>query len=334
MNNEIMIYDAIDGWSITPQSIAEKLAQIPKDQTPVVRINSPGGSVFDGIAIYNVLKARGVETIVDGIAASIASIIFLAGSKRTMSEGSVLMIHNPWSFAMGDADAMRKEADILDALKANLVSIYKSNTALEEDEINALLNDETWLNADESIEKGFATEKTDSKMQQVAKFDLTKFAKCPNHLLQPQTEAAQVTEEEHKALLDSALEKQRAEFEARIQEIEAKNEAEKKAEQDRQDKIRASADVTQSALAETLIRNGASVEDALGQLLNDLKGRAPQASQSTNPDLDQFRNGAPLPASNGDSGSVDHKEVFNSIKDPAERARYFEKHKNELKKGA
>jgi hypothetical protein len=210
---------------------------------------------------------------------------------------------------------------------------FQSNTALEEDEINALLNDETWLNADESIEKGFATEKTDSKMQQVAKFDLTKFAKCPNHLLQPKTEAAQVTEEEHKALLDSALEKQRAEFEAEIEQIKASNEAEKKAEQDRQDKIRASADVTQSALAESLVRNGASVEDALSQLLNDLKGRAPQASQEPKSDLDQFRNGAPLPASNGDDSTEREalKAQMQEIKDPVARAKFYQEHKNKLK---
>jgi ATP-dependent protease ClpP protease subunit len=336
--SEILIYGAIDGWEITPQYVMEKLNEIPKDQTPVVRINSPGGSVFDGIAIYNLLKSRGVNTIVDGVAASIASIIFLAGQEREMSDGSVLMIHNPWTFAGGSADDLRTEADVLDTLKASLMSIYTTQTGLTEDEISGLMDAETWFNADQSIEKGFATKKAESKSQQVAKFNLTRFKNYPMDY-KPKAQEVEVTEEEMKAKIDeavaSALDAQKAEFEKEKEQMKADFEASQKAEEDRQDAIRQNALPEQAEIVAKLIKEKTPLAEALQAINLDLRERMASASRTPQAQeaqaLEAFRNSAPQPAQGAEVDKVDHKEVFNSIKNPVERAAYYEKHKNQIK---
>lgn len=332
--NELLIYGPIDGWSVSPETIKAQLDQYPKDEKILVRINSAGGSVLDGIAIYNLLKMRGVDTIVDGIAASIASIIYLAGQERTMSEGSVLMIHNPWTFAGGEAEDLRKEAEILDKLKGSLVDIYTASSGLAESDIITMMDNETWLNASEALEKGFATNKTDSKPAQVAKFDLTRFKNCPSYYKNQTTEADKVTEEEHKAALDQALADQKAQFEKDIEALKAKFEEDQKAEEDRQNSIRALADKSQGELADKLIREKVALVDAQAQLLTDLKARlqnpAPASAEGAN--LEAFRNSAPAPASTeGSETPRDYRAEFAAIKDPRERAQFFNKHKNQLK---
>jgi ATP-dependent Clp protease, protease subunit len=128
-----------------------------------VQINSPGGDVFAGQAIYeNILDFKRksgaqVDVRVYGLAASIASIIMLAGDERIMGAGSFVMIHNPWSVAIGDSVEMRKTADLLDKVGGSLVEMYDAATALTRDEIVAMMDAETWLTPQESIEAGFAT---------------------------------------------------------------------------------------------------------------------------------------------------------------------------------
>ena len=338
--SEILIYGAIDGWEITPQYVMEKLSEIPKDQTPVIRINSPGGSVFDGIAIYNLLKSRGVKTIVDGVAASIASIIFLAGDEREMSEGSVLMIHNPWTFSGGDAEQLRKEADVLDSLKASLMDIYTSKTGLEESELSALMDAETWFSAEEAIEKGFATSKTDQKASQVAKFNLTRFKNYPNKGIEQPKNEVQVTEEEVQAKIDEAVaavkEEMTAQFEKEKEQMKASFEEEKKAEEDRQDKIRSNAIAEQAEIVAKLIQEKTPLADALQALNLDLRERMKNGTPAQDQgDLSAFRSSAPAPSQGSTEGGnqVNHKEVFNSIKNPVERAKYYEAHKEAIKKG-
>jgi len=123
-----------------------------------VRINSVGGEVQEGITIYNLLKsyAGNVKVIVDGWAASIASIIALGGDELVMNEGSFIMIHNPWTGMMGEAKDLRQEADLLDLMTNELVNIYVQATGLDEGEIRQMMDEETWLNPTDAIEKGFA----------------------------------------------------------------------------------------------------------------------------------------------------------------------------------
>ncbi|MFK5951773.1 MAG: Clp protease ClpP [Desulfobacterium sp.] len=122
-----------------------------------VSIYSNGGSVFAGLAIYNALRNHRakINIFIDSLAASIASVIAMAGTV-SMPRNAFLMIHNPWSYADGDAEAFRKMADTLAKIKDSLVSVYHAKTGIAVDEISTLMNDETWLTADEAMAKGFA----------------------------------------------------------------------------------------------------------------------------------------------------------------------------------
>ena len=157
----LSIYGPIgaDMWGdgITAQSVSDALKAESKSVT--VRINSPGGSAFDGVAIYNLLKSSGkqVDVIVDGMAASAASIVAMAGNTITMSTGSVQMIHEGQAMAFGSADDMRKMADTLTTVTSSIADIYVAKTGLPKDEVLAMQNVETWMDADEAVAKGFAT---------------------------------------------------------------------------------------------------------------------------------------------------------------------------------
>ena len=125
-----------------------------------VHINSNGGDVSQGLAIYNTLKNSGVEviTIDDGFACSAASVIFMAGTKRQMNSASLLMIHNVWTYGEGNSEDFRKLADDLDTINQASVEAYKSVATISEDQIKELMNNETWISPKEAVEYGFATE--------------------------------------------------------------------------------------------------------------------------------------------------------------------------------
>lgn len=136
-------------------------------ETLNVHINSPGGNVYDGLAIYNYLKRHKAQVVgyVDGIAASIASVILMAADKIIMPSNSNVFIHNPFTYAAGDADALRKTADDLDAMKASLLGIYMTRANLDEADVDAMMNDETFMTAEEAVAWGFADEvEAESKM--------------------------------------------------------------------------------------------------------------------------------------------------------------------------
>lgn len=129
-------------------------------QNITVHINSNGGDVAEGLAIYNTLKNSGksITTIDDGFACSAASVVFMAGSKRIMNAASLLMIHNPWTIADGNADQFRKMADDLDTIAQASVNAYKERSNLDEDTIKSLMDAETWILPEQALEYGFATE--------------------------------------------------------------------------------------------------------------------------------------------------------------------------------
>lgn len=124
-----------------------------------VHINSYGGAVAEGLAIYNTLKNHSahVTTICDGFACSAASVIFMAGDKRIMNEASLLMIHNAWTYASGNADDLRKEAEDLDKITEASVNAYMSRVSISEEDLKKKMDDETWITAEEAVADGFAT---------------------------------------------------------------------------------------------------------------------------------------------------------------------------------
>lgn len=148
----------VDGMSAT--LLSKQLAELGDNVSRInVYINSYGGEVAEGLAIYNALKRHKAEVVTycDGFAASIASVIFMAGDVRIMNDSSLLMIHNAWSFGMGNAEQLRKQADDLDKITQASVIAYTAHSTLSEEEIKALMDNETWILPDEALEYGFAT---------------------------------------------------------------------------------------------------------------------------------------------------------------------------------
>lgn len=124
-----------------------------------VHINSYGGDVSEGLAIYNVLKNsnKNVVTYCDGFACSAASVVFMAGRERVMSPASLLMIHNAWTFAMGNSAELRKQADDLETITQASVEAYKLGASISEKEIKGLMDNETWILPEDALSWGFAT---------------------------------------------------------------------------------------------------------------------------------------------------------------------------------
>lgn len=163
---EVLIYDEIGagffGGGVSAEQFVKDVGALGlgADDELTVRINSPGGDLFDGNTMYNWLRAQAfkVSVVIDGVAASAASIVAMAADTLSMPENSFLMIHNPWMFVAGDAATMRKAADDLDVMREGAVSAYASKTGgkLSRAAIKDMLDAETWLGASEAVEHGFA----------------------------------------------------------------------------------------------------------------------------------------------------------------------------------
>jgi len=153
---EISIYDAIGSFDVNAKQFVDELKEINAEVINL-RINSPGGSVIDGIAITNALQRHPAKVIthIDGLAASMASSIACgAGDEVHMADNALLMIHNPWTLSMGDADELRKDADLLDKMAASILSSY-GRSQYEVDELKNLMDEETWFTAQEAFDAGF-----------------------------------------------------------------------------------------------------------------------------------------------------------------------------------
>lgn len=163
---EILIYDFIGedffGEGVTGKTVKDDLRELGDVTDINVRINSPGGNVWDGLTIFNLLKEHPaqVHVHVDGLAASAASLIAMSGDLITMGEGTFMMIHNPWSLAVGDAADMRKTADMLDKVQSQFIDIYSRRTGTERGDVVMMMDEETWLTDEEAVEKGFADSRT------------------------------------------------------------------------------------------------------------------------------------------------------------------------------
>ena len=177
---ELFIYgpiekkNIIDKWFGTGEDKTEAFTlkdAIASVDTPnlTVRINSYGGSASEGLAIYSLLSDfKGhLKTVVDGFACSAASIIFMAGKIRVVPESGILMIHNAWSTAEGDSNAMRKAAEDLEKITQPSVNIYCKKTGLSEAKVKEMMDRETWITSQEAFDLGFATtvEKNDIAKQ-------------------------------------------------------------------------------------------------------------------------------------------------------------------------
>ncbi|MBU0611804.1 MAG: Clp protease ClpP [Armatimonadetes bacterium] len=207
---EVWIYEQIGedffGEGLTAKSFTNELAALDTAQIDL-HINSPGGSVFDGQAIYNALLRHpaNVTTYIDGVAASIAGVVALAGDEVVMASNALFMVHNAWGMAMGTSDDIRAYADVLDKVGGTIVGVYQRKTDMDEGAIKSLMDAETWMTADEAVEYGFA-DKVGSELKAAAcAFDFSPFGyKHPPAAIvaaveEPEAEAAPEPEPEAEA---------------------------------------------------------------------------------------------------------------------------------------
>ena len=184
---EILIYEDVGEWfgGITAKSFADELKKLGAVNELYVRLNSSGGNVFDGIAIYNMLRQHDakITTTIDGIAASIASIIYMAGDKRIASENASLMIHEPWTMAIGTATELRQQADVMEKLSVSLAQTYAKRTGKALVDVARWMEDETWFSAAEMEDAGFAHQVLEElPMAASVDFDLSRFRRVPDYV--------------------------------------------------------------------------------------------------------------------------------------------------------
>lgn len=205
---EVFIYGEITPYAFeelgehSSQSFKNALDDLGNVNQINLYTNSPGGSVFEGIAIKSMLERHkaNVTAFVDGVAASIASVIVMGADKVIMPSDTLMMIHNAWSVAIGSADELRKQADDLDKISESAVKSYlnKAGDKLNEDELRKMLNDETWLSADEAVKYGLADEITEPKQiaASINKEFIEMYHNVPNQLKEQPKETMTVEEKE------------------------------------------------------------------------------------------------------------------------------------------
>ena len=156
-STDIFIYDIIGAGGVTAKQVVNEISKIDNTSPINLRINSAGGDVFEGIAIYNSLKKHtGKVTVeIEGLAASMASVVMLAGDEINASDNSLIMIHNPNVGIQGESKDLTKKAELLDKIKDQMVGIYSGKTGIDTDEIEKMMDNETWLTAVEAKDFGF-----------------------------------------------------------------------------------------------------------------------------------------------------------------------------------
>ncbi|AKD38147.1 putative Clp-like protease [Pasteurella multocida subsp. multocida OH4807] len=239
---DISIYDEIGGWGISAKAFAKQLKDLGNVKKINLHIHSPGGSVFDGMAIFNLLNNHSAKKTVyiDGLAASIASVIAMVGDVVIMPENAMMMIHKPWGIQGGDAEDMRKYADLLDKIEETLISAYTKKTGKSAEELAEMLAEETWLNGKECVEHGFADQFVEpvKAMATLNSKRLEEFSNMPKAVKemlfspkaqatqqtqaqpQPQPQPAVVNAQPEKVVVDNSAEI-KAQAEKRIADIKA-----------------------------------------------------------------------------------------------------------------
>jgi len=182
---EISIYDEIGAYGVSAKAFLADLGKLSDAAPLTLRLNSPGGSVFDAVAIYNALQrhAGNVAVSIDGIAASAASYIAMAGDEIIMPENAFLMIHDPSGMVMGTAADMRAMAEALDKIGGSLLRGYAAKSGKAEKDIAKLMAKETWLDAAEALDMGFADTMSEP-VKMAASFDVSRFQNTPPEIVE------------------------------------------------------------------------------------------------------------------------------------------------------
>ena len=178
---EIFIYDYI-GWPFNDPFEIVSYLSANKDKDFLVRVNSPGGDVFDGVSIYEAFNNHGgnITMRIEGLSASMASVVALAGKETQIYPSSMVMIHNPWTVMAGDWNDFVDIASVLKKITGNMIDIYQEKSNAGKREITSMMNAETWMTAKEAEEKGFVDTILKSGKAVKANFDLSVFSNVPD----------------------------------------------------------------------------------------------------------------------------------------------------------
>jgi len=186
---EIYLYGVIGvdwfGDGISAKQFADDLKALGQVETIDLRINSEGGDVFAGKAMYTLLvdhRAK-VVTHIDGLAASAASYVAMAGDEILISEAAYLMIHNAWTVAVGGAEDMRRTADLLDSVNGTVRDVYAARTKNSADKLKKWMDEETWFTGKEAVDNGFADKLVENLKVAASVRDPKRFKNMPNALL-------------------------------------------------------------------------------------------------------------------------------------------------------
>ena len=285
---EVSIYDEIGLGGVSAKQFAADLKKL-KGQHIDLRINSVGGSVTEGAAIYNALKRHkgGLTVHIDGLAASMASVIAMAGEETRIAENALIMIHNPWSMTMGDADDLRKEADVLDKLKATLVNAYVRKSGQPRAAIEQMMDDEKWMDANEALALGFVDE-IDAPIAAAASITpeqaRARFATFQKSMVNETTPEAVVESVTDAPVTDGAVdiseENMNAELQAKIDELQAELAAKSEAEAARAQAVEdlAKEIETLKSEVERLTAESANKDAEINALKADAKSAGAQAA--------------------------------------------------------
>lgn len=251
---EINIDNEIGAFGVRASDFRDELKAFGDVTQIQLHINSPGGEVFDSLAIHNMLARHKAEIIVtiDGIAASGASLVAMAGDQIIMPENAMMMIHDPGGIVVGTSKEMRELADALDKVKSGMISAYAAKSMQERNTISEIMAAETWLTAQEAVDLGFA-DKVEAPIEMTASFDLSKFKHAPADAgrrprgltAHDKSQEVTVTDAE-KAAAAEAEKKAKIELEAK-----AKVEAEAKLKAEAEAKAKAEADAAAAGKTET-----------------------------------------------------------------------------------
>jgi len=205
---EVLIYDFI-GWPFNDAGEFVRAMADIKTGKITVRINSPGGDVFDANALYNCIKSHPLKPVtrVESLAASAASYIAMAGSQKQAYKNSMVMIHEPMTGMWGNQFELRETADVLEQISSIMVEMYADNTSVGKKEIREMLKAETWMTARQAKEKGFIDTIIEAGKPVKAQFDLSVFSQVPDQLV---AKADPDIRDIEKALRDAGLSKNKA----------------------------------------------------------------------------------------------------------------------------
>lgn len=190
---EILIYEEIGasfwGGGVDPKQFALDLKAMGDIKILNVRLNSPGGDVFDGVTIYNQLvnHSATVNVYVDGLAASAASLVAMAGDTIYMADNAMMMIHNAWGAIAGDSNDLRTFADTLQKVSETMCGTYAKRSGMKAADVQKYMDKTTWFNAQECVDEGLADEiaqPTDANASAKVIFDLSHFKNVPKGIVQ------------------------------------------------------------------------------------------------------------------------------------------------------